>query len=146
MDKDVQWPSFSEAAADRGVKSVLAVPLLARHEGIGALNFYSRLRGAFSENDVRTALQFATYAALLLANSQAYWDAHELGQDLAEGMRARATVEQAKGVVMGARRCSADEAFQMLVRISELENRSLHRVAEELVSRAALPQELVLDD
>ena len=146
VDKDVQWPSFSEAAAHHGVKSVLAVPLLARHEGVGALNLYSRRRGAFSENDVQTALQFATYAAILLVNSQAYWDAHHLGQDLAEAMSARATVEQAKGIVMGARRCSADEAFQMLVRVSQQENRSLHHVAEELVSGAALPQELAFED
>jgi GAF domain-containing protein len=146
VEKDLQWPAFSEVAAAHGVDSVLSVPLLARHEGVGALNFYSRVRGAFSENDVRTALHFATYAAILLANSQAYWDAHQLGQDLAEAMSARATVEQAKGIVIGARRCSADEAFEMLVRVSQRTNRSLHHVAEELVSKAALPQELALED
>jgi GAF domain-containing protein len=146
VEKDLQWPAFSEAAAAHGVESVLSVPLLAGHEGVGALNFYSHLRGAFSESDVQTALQFATYAAILLANSQAYWDAHQLGQDLAEAMRARATVEQAKGVVMGARRCSADEAFETLVRLSQRRNRSLHHVAQELVSSAALPQQLALED
>lgn len=146
VENDRQWPSFNEAAAEQGVKSVLSVPLLARHEGVGALNYYSRLQGAFSENDVRTALHFATYAAILLANSQAYWDAQELGQDVAQAVRARALIEQAKGVLMGTRRCTADEAFEVLVRTSQRENRSVHEVAEELVSRTTLPQELVFDD
>lgn len=141
VEKDHQWPSFSEAAAAYGIGSVLSVPLLARHEGVGALNFYSRSRAAFSEADVEAALQFAAYAAIVLANSQAYWDAHQLGQDMAEAMKSRATIEQAKGILMAVQRCSADEAFQILVRASQRENRKLREIADELVSRTAEPRD-----
>jgi GAF domain-containing protein len=135
MDKDQYWPPFSEAAAAHGIESSLSVPLSARHEGVGALNFYARSRAAFSEDDVHLALQFASQAAIVLANSQAYWDAHQLGEDMAQAMNSRAVIEQAKGILMAAQRCTADEAFQILIRASQRENRKLREVAEEIVSR-----------
>ncbi|HYX44850.1 MAG TPA: GAF domain-containing protein, partial [Acidimicrobiales bacterium] len=87
MDKDHQWPPFSEAAGAHGIQSSVSVPLLARHEGVGAVNFYSRSRAAFSDEDVEVGLQFATHAAIVLANAQAYWDARQLGEDMAQAMK-----------------------------------------------------------
>jgi GAF domain-containing protein len=140
MEKDRQWPPFSEAAGAHGVQSSMSLPLLARHEGVGALNFYSRARAGFSDDDVEVGLQFATHAAIVLANAQAYWDARQLGEDMAEAMKSRAVIEQAKGVLMGAQRCGADEAFQLLVRASQRENRKLREIAAEIVSRTAAPK------
>ena len=141
MEKDQQWLPFSEAAAAHGIQSSLSLPLLARHEGVGALNVYSRTSAAFSDDDVNVGLQFATQAAIVLANSQAYWDAHQLGQDMAEAMKSRATIEQAKGILMGAQRCGPDEAFQMLVRASQRENRKLREMAAEIVARTTNPRD-----
>ncbi len=137
MDEDKQWPPFSEAAGAHGIRSSLSLPLSARHEGVGALNLYSRSPAVFSDDDVEIGLQFATQAAIVLANAQAYWDARQLGEDMAEAIKSRATIEQAKGILMGTQRCSAEEAFQLLVRASQRENRKLREVAADLVSRTA---------
>ena len=137
MAGDTQWPAFSRVAADHGIRSSMSLPLLARHEGVGALNFYSRSPSGFSSEDVETGLQFASHAAIVLANSQAYWDAQQLGQDMIAAMQSRATIEQAKGILMGAQRCSADEAFQVLVRASQRENRKLREIADQIVARIA---------
>jgi GAF domain-containing protein len=134
---DEQWRPFSEAAAAHGIRSTMSLPLLARHEGMGALNLYSRSHRAFSDDDVEIGMKFATQAAIVLANAQAYWDARQLGEDMAEAMRARAVIEQAKGILMGAERCSADEAFQILVRASQRENRKLRDIAANIVARTA---------
>ena len=136
MEKDRQWPPFSEAAGSHGIQSSMSVPLVARHEGVGALNFYSRSTEAFSDDDVEMGLQFATQAASVLANSQAYWDAHHLSQNLATAMTSRTTVEQAKGILMGSRGCNAEEALQLLVRASQRENRKLREIAQEMVADA----------
>ena len=133
--KDDRWPAFKEAAASRGVRSVMSLPLIANHEGVGALNFYATDADAFSGTDIEIGLIFATQAAVVLANTQAYWDAHQLSQDLAAAMKSRAVIEQAKGILMGAQRCGPDEAFQVLVRASQRENRKLREIAEELVNR-----------
>ena len=138
-EKDDRWRPFSEAAAAHGIRSTLSLPLVANHEGVGALNFYSREVDGFSDDDAELGSQFATQAAIVLANAQAYWDAHQLSQDLATAMKSRATIEQAKGILMGAQRCSSDEAFQILVRASQRENRKLREVAEDLVNRVQQP-------
>jgi GAF domain-containing protein len=135
--KDERWPSFAEAAMAHGIRSTLSMPLVANHEGVGALNFYARSPNAFSEHDIEVASQFAVQAAVVLANAQAYWDAHQLSQNLATAMQSRAIIEQAKGILMGVQRCTADEAFQILVRASQRENRKLREIAEELVSRSS---------
>ena len=48
-----------------------------------------------------------------------------------------AVIEQAKGIIMGQQRCSAEEAFTLLAKLSQDSNRKLREVAEALVSRAA---------
>jgi hypothetical protein len=55
---------------------------------------------------------------------------------LRKAMETRATIEQAKGILMGAEHCTADEAFDMLVRASQRENRRLALIATEIVERA----------
>lgn len=136
MDEDRQWPPFSAAAAAHGVESSMSVPLLAGHAGVGALNFYARSPAAFSDDDVQVALQFATQLGIVLANSHAYWDAHQLGQDMAEVTKSRATIEQAKGILMATQRCTPDEAFQLLLRACQREHRKLGEVAAEIVAGA----------
>ena len=58
-----------------------------------------------------------------------------------EGLRLalenRSTIEQAKGLVMAARACSADEAFDWLSEVSQRSNRKLRVIAQELVDDAA---------
>jgi AmiR/NasT family two-component response regulator len=51
-------------------------------------------------------------------------------------MESRAVIEQAKGIIMGQRRCTADEAFRLLSKLSQDSNRKLREVAEALVAEA----------
>ncbi len=135
VNEDHHWPAFSEAAAAHGLGSVMSIPLLARHEGVGALNLYSRTVRAFSDDDVQVGIAFATQAAILLASSQAYWDAELLHNDMATVMESWTTIEKAKGILMGTNSCSEEEALQILVRTAQRQNRKLPQVAEELVAR-----------
>jgi GAF domain-containing protein len=134
---DQTWPAFSALAAAHGIVSTLSFPLIARQEGIGALNLYAR-SGPFSVADEEIGTLFATQAAIVLANAQAYWDARHLSEQLSQAMQFRAVIEQAKGVLMATGGRNADEAFQLLVRASQRENRKLRDIATELVDRAQL--------
>ena len=140
-EKDTTWPPFSEACDAHGILSTLSMPVVANGEGLGALNFYSRTRDAFTGSDP-TAEAFATQAAVVLANAQAYWDARTLSEQLSQAMQSRATIEQAKGIIMATGK-TADEAFQVLVRASQRENRKLREIAQgivdEAVRRAQIP-------
>jgi hypothetical protein len=63
---------------------------------------------------------------------------HEL-QDLVANLQValvtRATIDQAKGILMAAQGCTPDEAFDLLRRASQRENRKLHDVAADIVAR-----------
>ncbi len=72
----------------------------------------------------------------MLANAQAYWDAHDLSVGLSEAMRNRAAIEQAKGILMSAGGVDEDAAFEMLTRASQRENIKLRDVARRIVADA----------
>ena len=135
MDCEPRWPEFALAASAHGIKSSMSIPLQARREAIGALNFYARVPAGFDDDDVDVGVAFAAHAAISLANAQAYCDAQQLGENLAAAMMSWAVIEQAKGILMGAQHCDADEAFRLLVRASQRENRKLRDLAELIVAR-----------
>jgi hypothetical protein len=58
---------------------------------------------------------------------------HEIA-GLRTAMQTRGVIEQAKGMLMLQRRCDADEAFDVLVHLSQTSHRKLVQVAEALVA------------
>jgi small neutral amino acid transporter SnatA (MarC family) len=132
---DTRWPAFTKTAADRGVLSTLSLPLTAGPGAIGALNMYSKTVNGFVDDD--EAAVFGVQAAIVLSNAQAFWAAQQLASDLEIALESRAVIEQAKGIIIGARRCSPDAAFDILVKQSQRENRKLREVAVEIVRDAA---------
>lgn len=137
---DDRWPAFARTAAAHGIASTLSMPIVARHEGLGALNLYSRKPAAFDDGAIERMSSFATHAAIVLSNAQVYWDAHELNENLNQAMRSRATIDYAIGIVMAHGGRSPEDAFQVLVRASQRENRKLRDIAAEIVERAAQRQ------
>jgi GAF domain-containing protein len=128
---DDRWPEFCTRAAAAGVRSTLSLPLVVGDASLGALNLYSRAANGFSEH--ATALVFAAQAAVVLANSQAYWAAHHLSSQLEIALSSRAAIEQAKGILMATRGVGADAAFELLRTESNTTNRKLRDVAADLI-------------
>ena len=114
----------------------MSFPLVADKLSVGAMNLYAHTERAFGETDRSNGELFASQAAIVLANAQAYWDAHQLSVGLSEAMAHRAVIEQAKGILMGAQAIDADAAFGMLVGASQRENLKLRDVAQRIVTNA----------
>lgn len=104
-------------------------------EGIGALNLYSRTSAAFDDDATARVEVFARQAAIVLSNAQVYWDARQLSENLQQAIRTRSTIDQAVGILLASGGRSPEEAFQLLVRASQRENRKLRDIAEEIVTR-----------
>jgi GAF domain-containing protein len=117
----------------------LSLPMIVEDDAVGAMNLYSRKDRAFGPADRDDALQFAAQAAIVTANAQAYWDAHDLSTRLGEAMKSRATIEQAKGILMGAQRCGPDDAFDLLRRASQRENVKLRDIAQRMIDNIVGP-------
>jgi GAF domain-containing protein len=134
--EDGPYAEFRSAARRAGVLSVLAVPMRAGSEIVGALNLYAEAEHAFKTGDIDDASAFALQAAFVLANARAYWDARLLSDNLTQAMESRAVIEQAKGIIMGVAAVSADEAFERLKGQSQHENVKVREIAAEIVRRA----------
>ena len=134
--RDERWPRFGPLAERHGVESVLGTPLEVRGRIMGALNLYGRRPEAFLDEDVEVAALLATHAAVVLANAQAFESASKETDHLAKALESRGVIERAKGILMEREKCSADDAFQMLVRASQTLNRKLRLVAEEVADDA----------
>jgi ANTAR domain/GAF domain len=125
----------SDERAARGVMSSLCLPLVARGAAIGAINCYSRDAAAFSAGDERIGSELAAAAAVTVANAQAYWAASDRSERMGRAMQSRASIEQAKGILIAEQHCDPDQAFEMLVRASQRENRKLRDIADQIVKR-----------
>ena len=92
------------------------------------------LRARHFDTDAITIAQtFAGFAAVGLANAHLYETQATLAGHMQKAMESRAVIEQAKGIIMGDRRCTAEEAFAILTKLSH----KLRDVATTLVTKAA---------
>jgi GAF domain-containing protein len=133
--EDTRWKPFSDACRTHGVLSAISVPVIARGEILGALNFYSTTERAFDTEAETLGTAFAAQAAIVITNARAYWDAKALSEQLTQALETRVTIEQAKGLLMSTG-LSSDAAFDVLRKASQRENRKLHVVAADLVAEA----------
>lgn len=135
------YPAFRRAAAAHGIGSVVSIPMRAGHQVVGALNMYSRETQAFCESMNHSRVEFATHAAYVLLNHQAYWDARSLSENLQAALASRAEIEQAKGIIVATTGCSPDDAFERLRSQSQHENVKVRDLARELIRRSRLPRQ-----
>lgn len=139
-DAGETYPKFAAAASERGILSTMSMPIALGDGAIGALNMYATTADGFSEADEAVAADLTVATAVVLANSQAYWQAVDLAEGLGEAMKSRAVIEQAKGMLMAhERQLSPDEAFEVLKKASQRENLKLRDIAHRMVDRRPMP-------
>jgi hypothetical protein len=136
------WPTFGPLAGRLGIRSALAIALLAPaagHSGrpdhqprLGSLNLYARERAAFDDGAIDAALLLAAHAAVALASSAQ-------ASQLREALDNRDVIGQAKGILMVRRQLSAEEAFDVLRRTSQRLNLKLRDVAARIAETRAVP-------
>jgi GAF domain-containing protein len=140
LRRERHWGEFGTIMLSHGVTGALAVPLMGRDGAAGALNLYSAAGARFDERDQQLARALAAHAAVALTAALRTYDQVSLADNLRVALSSRSVIDQAIGIVMGRERCSADEAFDVLRKVSQQRNTKLRHVATEVVtaiSRAA---------
>lgn len=107
-----QWPLLAAAAREHGVGSSLGVPVTLPEPISAGLNLYSLLPDGFAEHDVELARTLAAYAAVALTTSTCTSRRSASLNHLERALESRGVIDQAKGILMAQRRCTADEAFR----------------------------------
>ena len=131
-----RWPPVADRASDVGIVGVLSTPLRVESRGpIGALNVYAARNGGFGEDQTGIARVLGAHAAILVDKALAVVSATQLNEQLRHAVASREIIGEAKGILMERQSCTRNEAFDILRRASQRENRKLRDLAEELVAR-----------
>lgn len=130
---ETRWGDYPRTCVERGALSSLSVAVPVQETLHGALNLYALRPHAFDDEARASAREFATYAAVAVHNMHLYETTRDLAQNLHLAMQSRATIEQAKGILMAQRRCDATEAFDILSGASQRANRKLRDIAQAIV-------------
>ncbi len=129
-----RWPRFEAAAQARGIRSCLALPLVADGKPVGALNLYARDVAAFGPAQVRHAEHLAQNASGALSLMLRLASYSELTDQLRSSLTSRAVIYQALGVIMAQQRCTQATAFDVLRGASQNSNVKLRDVASAIVT------------
>jgi GAF domain-containing protein len=138
MRTEQRWPDYTAAAVEHGIGSSLSVPLPFQSATVGALNTYATEPHALARVALPVAEDVASWIALAVANAEA---AARTAEDLAglrTAMKSRAVIEQAKGVLIERYRLTEDQAFAVLIRLSQDNNVKVRDIADHLVSAGEL--------
>jgi GAF domain-containing protein len=142
------WPEFEAEAAAAGVRSCLALPLIAdtrdeESQPVGALNLYARNASAFGEIETRRAENFAGKASGALALASRLTSYAVLNEQLRASLVSRSVIDQALGIIMARgglgsghreQRLTQDRAFELLRTASQNTNTKLRDIARAIVT------------
>jgi GAF domain-containing protein len=133
------WTEFAAIAAAHGCGSVLSFPLPVQEQVSGALNVYGRDVPLPDRRALDVVARFAAYAVVPVSNMYLYESAVERATHLQTALDSRAVIDQAKGILMERFKLTADQAFQVLTRVSMESNTKVREVAERFVVTGELP-------
>ena len=114
LEGNEQWRHFAPGALDRGVESVLSVPIEARDTTIGALNLYSCSAAGFAGRSEAVAQPLADYAGEVIGTSPLYAYSLELLDEVLEELAKRELINTAVGLLMARAKHDADAATREL--------------------------------
>src|SRR6201999_3394152 len=136
-----RWPEFEAEAASHGIRSCLALPLIAEGKPVGALNLYSRQASAFGAAEARRAENFAENASGALSLAMRLASHAALIEQLRSSLTSRTVIDQALGIIMAREQCNQARAFAIPPSADEnnKENRGAQRGGLARSAREAPP-------
>ena len=137
---DSRWPELADLAATEDAGSVLAIPVpVGEDEPLGVINAYATEQDAFADLDTHTGELLGSAVAAVIAQVNEHDRLTELADQLEAALASRAVIDQAKGIIIARYRCSPDEAFQRLVKVSRNNNVKVRNLAAILVEQTQRP-------
>lgn len=135
-DENTPYREFATLAARAGVRQTLAVGMPVRGRSVGGLNVYRSTQGPVPDLLLEQVRAFVAVATVTVDNVARYTQALKESTDLRAAMDSRAVIEQAKGILIARERCSPEDAFTLLARMSQHTHTKLRDVAAQIVASA----------
>jgi GAF domain-containing protein len=131
---DPRWPALA-GFLDPTLVGVVAIPLEVGETAVGALNLYTT--GAVPPDLAEHGELLASTIAAVLHEVSTRQQLKDVTREMELALASRATIEQAKGIIMAHRGCGPDDAFAHLVSLSSNRHLKLREVAAQIVADAA---------
>jgi hypothetical protein len=135
---ETRWPESMSDMLRRGVRCFTTTPHL-NPPVLVTLTLYGVTPKALGHGRHALASLLIAQGTAAVSNSQQYDDVHRTAVQLQEAVEARAIVDQAKGILMHALGCDADEAFTEMRRISQTRHVKLTALAQRIVGQQGIP-------
>jgi len=126
-----RWPHYAAAAVRLGVRC--SVTLCAGEEMTAALTLLAARPNAIAPDQVQVAELVAVYSAALVGAVSDYRDSQRTRAQLQDAAAGRALVDQAKGILMHALGCTADDALAKIRDVSQRSNLRATEVAARVI-------------
>ncbi|MWA06736.1 ANTAR domain-containing protein [Actinomadura sp. LD22] len=138
---EARWPEAVSDMLRRGVRCFTTSPHL-NPPVLVTLTLYGVTPKALGPDRLGLVSLLLAQGSARMSNAQQYDDVHRTAAQLQEAVEARAVVDQAKGILMHALGCGADEAFAEMRRISQTRHVKLTALAQRIVGDQGLRQDL----
>lgn len=135
-----RWPRWAEEALWRGVRcSVYLVRQVPPTTLV--LSLFGVRPRVLDADSAPIAEMLARFGGTVFANTLAYGEAQRTATQLKDSVAARAVTDQAKGILMHALSCDADEALKFLRRESQRRHLKVTEVAAMIIATHGRGQE-----
>jgi hypothetical protein len=129
---ETRWPEYADAALRRSVRSSVHL-VRDQSRTVLVLSLFSVRPGALDLTHNPMADTLAAFGGAMLANATAYGEAQLMASQLKDAVVARSVVDQAKGILMHALGCNADDALRRLRAESQRRHIKVTEVASQVV-------------
>jgi hypothetical protein len=128
---ETRWPEFTAAALRMGIRS--SATLSYRGQIVVALTLVGVRPRALEPDRLQLAELLVAYGGALVGAVADYGDTRRVADQLRDAASSRAIVDQAKGILMHALGCSADEALERMREVSQRSNLRATEVARRII-------------
>jgi hypothetical protein len=132
---DTRWPEFTAAALRMGIRS--SASLSKDGQAVVELTLFGLRPRALNPDRLQLAELLLAYGGALVGNVADYGDTRRAADQLREAASSRAIVDQAKGILMHALGCSADEALERMREVSQRSSIRATEVARRIIDAHA---------
>jgi ANTAR domain len=134
---ETRWPEFTAAALRIGVRST--VTLSRSGQVVIALSLHGLRPRAVELGQAQLADLLVAYGGALVGAVSDYDESRRVASQLRDAADSRAVVDQAKGILMHALGCSADEALDRMREVSQRSNLRATEVARRVIDAHTRP-------
>lgn len=131
--RENRWPGYARALLRRGVRC-FSTTLHENEHVLVTLTLYGVRAGALDPRQAAIASLLAAQGGAAISNTGQYENANRTAAQLQAAVQARGVVDQAKGVIMHAMKCDAEQAYAEMLRLSQSRNVKLTVLAERIVA------------